>query len=423
MPYDSEAQKLAIKAIGTVESGLNYRSINYNDPITVGFMQWFGTRAAGLLGRIRAENPGSWVGVPASLTTALDTYPASDGYWPDRYLSREEGEPLRDVLNQNKAIQNGQAITDMEAYKVSAIRAGMNPDTNTDAVIFFFSMYHQSPRRALGVVASAGPNSSLDRLLAVCLNEPVLGQYRTRYTTVASIIRSGDTSGIGDVPDDPTDDGELPGGDTGGTGLTPPGGTVRYVSQVGDSLHIKFADGHTLTAVPNGRGYWIPSKDGTLGAPVPSVPDAENPNPGAPASELQNKLVEFVTSRIGRYAYSQGPSRLTPEANMYTDCSALMYYTFQSVMGKNIGTYTGNQWDKGTLVAKGSNTVDESLLQPGDLIFYNWTGGRSTVDHVEMYIGNAKTCGHGGPMNGPITKDLAGGISRALDYVVRRHAN
>lgn len=47
MTYDLEAQKLAVKAIGTVESNLKYDSINYNDPITVGVIQWYSTRFKG----------------------------------------------------------------------------------------------------------------------------------------------------------------------------------------------------------------------------------------------------------------------------------------------------------------------------------------------------------------------------------------
>src|SRR5690349_2635882 len=111
MTYDDNAKKVAVKAIGTVESNLNYVAVNYNDPITIGFMQWYGTRAAALLGRIRTENPSSWTGVESSLTTALDTHAANDGnYWNNRYLARDEGESLRPVLNNNKSIQNQQAF-------------------------------------------------------------------------------------------------------------------------------------------------------------------------------------------------------------------------------------------------------------------------------------------------------------------------
>jgi len=423
MAYDDEAKKLAIKAIGTVESNLDYISINYNDPITVGFMQWYGTRAASLLGRIRTDNGASWVGVENSLTNALDTNPATDSqYWTNRYLTAAEGESLRPVLNNNKAIQNQVAVDDMEVYKNTAIRQGMDPDGNTAAMIFFFCMYHQSPKRALQVLASAGPNSDIDRLYSICLNETVLGQYRTRYTTARNIIKSGDNSGIDDLP------GEVPEtppaiGDNGtGTGQAQTPGPVSRIDLVGDALHIRLTAGRTIVAYPDGHGRWLAARDGGSGAPVvpPTVDPPTNP---PPAGTEGQKLVDWMVSKTGVYAYSQGPTRLTPDKNGYTDCSALVHYAYAQVLGIEIGTYTGNQWNQGTLVVQGSKTIDENLLHPGDLIFLDWSGGRATVDHVEMYKGNSETIGHGGPGNGPTVKSLPAVINRAVKYVVRRHVN
>lgn len=49
MAWDETMRKVWVKAIGTVESSMNYAAINYNDPITVGIGQWYGTRAAALI--------------------------------------------------------------------------------------------------------------------------------------------------------------------------------------------------------------------------------------------------------------------------------------------------------------------------------------------------------------------------------------
>jgi cell wall-associated NlpC family hydrolase len=108
---------------------------------------------------------------------------------------------------------------------------------------------------------------------------------------------------------------------------------------------------------------------------------------------------------------------------MYTDCSGLVYSCYLAVTGKNIGTWTGNQWNQGTKVTEGYGTIDESLLQPGDLVFFTWPGGSvSNYDHVEMYKGSGDTIGHGGPMNGPIVKSLATNVAGAYHVMVRRHA-
>ena len=56
MAWDATAKKVAVKAIGQVESSMNYAAINYNDPITVGLAQWYGTRAAAILNRMRVAH-------------------------------------------------------------------------------------------------------------------------------------------------------------------------------------------------------------------------------------------------------------------------------------------------------------------------------------------------------------------------------
>ena len=40
-----------------------------------------------------------------------------------------------------------------------------------------------------------------------------------------------------------------------------------------------------------------------------------------------------------------------------------------------------------------------ALLQPGDLVLvkHHIPAGSAYWDHVEMYVGDGKTCGHGGP--------------------------
>ena len=89
MAWDTEAKKLAFKAIGTVESSLRYNAVNYNDPITVGVMQWFGTRAADILNRMRLENPSSWTGVAASINNDLQNKPTTSAnrtWWESREL-------------------------------------------------------------------------------------------------------------------------------------------------------------------------------------------------------------------------------------------------------------------------------------------------------------------------------------------------
>lgn len=427
MVYDLDAQKLVVKAIGTVESNLNYLAVNYNDPITVGIFQWYGTRAANILLRFRTENPAAWVGVDATIDADLTAHAVTEAsFWNNRYLNRAEGESLVPVMNDNKAIQNDQAFDDLADYLIAANTAGMDEDTSTQQVLFFFVMYHQSPQRAFRVIASVGPSASLASIVAACLNEPVLGQYRTRYLTARDIILSGDSSGVDDVPGpvpDPPD-----GGDEGsGDGQQRPPGPVSYVESVGNNVRIHYPNGSGITAYPNGHGYWMTRKDEGSGADVPPNPD--NPDPEIPpdnpdSAAKRDAVVAFITARIDQYDYSQGPTRLEPDKNNYTDCSGLVYYAYQEVLGINIGTYTGDQYNKPITIAEGfgSTPFPEGDMLKADLIFYNLPGGVAgyVVDHVEMYIGGGEICGHGGPGKGPFIKDLQTAFGSRLNWYVRR---
>lgn len=427
MVYDLDAQKLAVKAIGTVESNLNYLAVNYNDPITIGIMQWYGTRAAALLVRFRTENPADWVGVEATLDADLTAEPSTNAqFWNNRFLTRLEGESLVPVMNDNKAIQNDQAFDDLVDYLYAANRAGMDEDTHTQQVLFFFVMYHQSPQRALRVIASVGPSASLNSIVGACLNEPVLGQYRERYTTARDIILSGDSTGVDDTPGTIPDPPDAGGDEGSGDGQERTPGPVSYIESLGNNVRVHYRDNNVIVAYPNGRGYWIPKKDENTGAdvePNPDNPDPEEP-PDAEASAKRDAVVAFVTSRVGDYNYSQGPSRLEPDKNGYTDCSGLVYYAYQEVIGVNIGTYTGDQYDRPTLIAEGpgSTPFPEGDMLKGDLIYYNLPGGVSgyVVDHVEMYIGGGEICGHGGPGAGPVVKDLQTAFGSRLNWYIRR---
>jgi hypothetical protein len=58
----------------------------------------------------------------------------------------------------------------------------------------------------------------------------------------------------------------------------------------------------------------------------------------------------------------------------------------------------------------GSNTIDPSNLQPGDIIYDNWsrTSNNGDMDHTEMYAGDNRILSHGGdPQYGPVYKDYS----------------
>lgn len=195
MAWDATAKKVAVKAIGQVESSLNYAAINYNDPITVGMAQWYGTRAAAILNRMRAAHSAEYARVDAGLRSRLETVSEGSSSWNTYYLSRQAGDSLRDLLLASKDIQGDQIVKDLEAYFDVAKRYGIDPETDTQAFILFCVAYHQGPRYALQA-ANNYSGGGLNAMYNAIMANSVLGQYYNRYSQAKSIIANNDTSGV-----------------------------------------------------------------------------------------------------------------------------------------------------------------------------------------------------------------------------------
>ena len=435
--WDAAAKKLAIKAIATVESNLKYDAINYNDPITVGIAQWYGTRAAHLLNQMKATP--AWVGVAASLTNDLNTYPDTNAsFWTKRDLTKAEGVSLKPVLVSDTGvqIQNAQTISDLDDYKIRADRSGLDADTNTNAFIFWCVMYHQSPRYANQVLNAAGANPTIERLYTIALNHFWFKNYRTRFTTARDIILSGDNSGIPDfgVPVSSDDDG----GDIGIIDEMPLStgsftGNIRHVMAVGDAVHVVMVDGSITVCYPTANGHsWVPGVQSSATPEVapPTPESAPTTPPSSGVTATLDALAAFLLARVGRYAYSQGAGRNTPDTSGVADCSSVMRYAYQKVAGIEIGTYTVDQQNYGTRIwanvpgnTSGASKGDIpglSVLRKGDLVFFSWDSTYTRVRHVEMYLGDGRLIGHGGPGNGPTIKPSATGYMDTANWIIVR---
>ena len=144
--------------------------------------------------------------------------------------------------------------------------------------------------------------------------------------------------------------------------------------------------------------------------------------------DTQHRLTQWMKDRIGRYKYSMMPGRLSPDSSpLGTDCSALLRFCYQQVIGPSfeIGTWTGAQQRYGRQVfgtEQHDFTGALTLLQPGDLVFFDWDGADvANYDHVEMYLGDGQTIGHGGPGNGPTIKSLRQQWNWAHSIAARRY--
>ncbi|QHJ77226.1 MAG: hypothetical protein [Bacteriophage sp.] len=387
----------AMYVIGKVESNNNWSSVNFHDPITIGMMQWYGTRAYGLLNRGRSADPTGWSNFKNSANSLASQVESNSANWNLRYLTQSEGNAWIEWSKrvENHAFQQAQWEEDYHDYSGVCDRYGF-PASNVKERIFFMSMYHQSPVSAFRVIGSVSSTANINLLHSAALNDQVLGNYKNRYNTVYDLLKNWDGQSA------PPDFGQS--GDVDSS----PGGNAPTISGTSDKtawIHVKqntiylHDNGKIRTFYPSSAQNYIEKFN--QGTPVDNNNQTEHGSDTGSGSS--SKVVEWVKARIGKYDYSQGPGRLNPDSTGYTDCSGLWWRAYMDVTGVDVGTYTGAMAQKGTLIADSNNTTIQeaiSKVKSGDLLLL---GKRPIFDHVEGFVsdGQAQTLSHGGPGKGP----------------------
>lgn len=400
MPSTRTICYYAMYVIGEVESNWNWTAVNYNDPITIGMMQWYGTRAAALLNRIKNEMPTAYGQLAASLRSDIESHDAGSAWWTSRYLNRDEGNSIISVFQEkeNHVIQENQAIVDFEGYITTLEKWGMS-QSYPKPLIFAMSMYHQSPASAGQVIATAGGSADLDRIYTVCMNHGVLGQYRNRYNTVYQRLK--DWDGESNPPDfgQSGDVDTTPGGNN--PGISTEESKLGYIIQNGDTLILYGKDEYEKGVIfyPASGQVWINGYNAN-GTDIGGGNEGGGSESG---SEAQNAICELYRSWLDRFAYSQGAGRLDPISSGYGDCSSTVWFAYQQVAGIDVGTWTGAMAGKGTKIASGysGDNLPIEDMEPADLVLIMWNGWNGSFDHVELYMGNNELWGHGGPDYGP----------------------
>lgn len=400
MPSTRTICYYAMYVIGEVESNWNWTAVNYNDPITIGMMQWYGTRAAALLNRVKNEMPTAYGQLAASLRSDIESHDAGSAWWTSRYLNRDEGNSIITVFQEkeNHVIQENQAIVDFEGYITTLENWGMS-QSYPKPLIFAMSMYHQSPASAGQVIATAGGSADLDRIYTVCMNHGVLGQYRNRYNTVYQRLK--DWDGESNPPDfgQSGDVDTTPGGNN--PGISTEESKLGYIIQNGDTLILYGRDEYEKGVIfyPASGQVWINGYNAN-GTDIGGGNDGGGSESG---SEAQNAICELYRSWLDRFAYSQGAGRLDPISSGYGDCSSTVWFAYQQVAGIDVGTWTGAMAGKGTKIASGysGDNLPIEDMEPADLVLIMWNGWNGSFDHVELYMGNNELWGHGGPDYGP----------------------
>lgn len=397
----STAQKLyCMYVIGAVESNWQWTAVNYADPITLGMLQWYGTRAAGLLSDVQEEAPTAYAVLAKTLRDDMAAHAASDTWWNSRYLTRTEGNSWIECAQTDAvhAVQQNLFFSDLAGYESTLTGWGCETDTpdHVKSFIFVCSMYHQSPKRAGEVVAAVGGTASVAVLYNGAMNNNVLSRYKTRYTRVKNYLDSWDGTS------DPPDFGQSgvidtePGGD--GTGyIDQLLSEISRVQMVGENLIVYGATGR-LICYKTPQDIWVPQRN--IAAPeTPSKPGGSGGSTSDQITQMQN----LWRNNQNKWAYGQGAGRLTPTSSGYSDCSACIWWAVNQInpqaaksMGSSTAAMLQNNWQ---IVARGGagQYPAEDQCETGDILIVNWKSTNITASgrHVEWVFPDYQLWGAG----------------------------
>ena len=220
--------------------------------------------------------------------------------------------------------------------------------------------------------ASSGPSISTD------------GATGTRYTTDALNLRSG------------------PGSDQGVIAVLPSGATVSLTGSVSGNWAQVSSD--------SGTG-WVSADFLTATAPAAPAPATSGNSSGQQSSSggdsTGQQIVNYAMQFLG-YPYVWAAE----DPAVGFDCSGLTQYVLLNTIGVDIGHSSYDQPNYGT-------PVDESALQPGDLVFFANTDGPG-VTHVGIYIGGGQFIHAENPSTGVVISDLNSDYYSSHYYGARR---
>lgn len=418
----SNQSMYAMYVIGQVESNHNWSAVNYNDPITLGMMQWYGTRAYGLLHRGITDDPDGWAAFKTAAPTLAAQVEANNINWTARYVTRAEGNAwvTWSQRNENHVMQQNQWNDDYNSYAKICDNNGF-PAANQRERVYFMCMYHQSPQRAFNVLKTTSATATLELLHSASLNDSVLGQYRNRYNTAYDLLKNWDGQSappnfgqVGEVDD-------TPGGDSGGA-ITPTRASTMWIQLTGDNLYLIDDTETRKLFVKSSADTWVYSAK--AGAPIEGGQTGGGSTSDDKAAD-RKKVVDLYASWEGKFAYSQGSGRLDPLKSGYGDCSSTIWRAYMDALGIDVGTWTGAMVGKGTLIASGSKSAGaaDALAKalPADLLLMCWTRVKPEQDHVELIVGDGRVLSHGGPGNGPVYKDALSQMGAAVEWQIRRY--
>ena len=431
-----------------------YNSVNANDSgaMSIGRLQWNAGNAKIILQKIFNAMIQSGEYTETDITDAIGTKLYNDvmgsASFANRIASGAEKTGLQKILDNDisKAVQDAEAMDRIynNYYMTYIKKRGFDPATQEDVVIYCCDMMNQRPASATkvmdSVIKSVGSASkvTIDQIYQTSLQDSVFGkaQYRDRRTKAYNLITGSTAAGTSmetytsyDIHDavQESDD------------------TIATITSLIGSLFSEvfrtiYGDGvASLFGLTDSSSTGSASYSSTGGSNYATAQSYTPNGYGEGGSPGQKKVVNQMASVMGDLNYSLDPDKQNPDVihedgSRTGSCASTVGWAYRKALG-----HTGMSASSSTQstqpgfttiwVNKGTKFTQDNILQPGDVMYYNWK--KSSYDpslpkpmgHTEMYVGGGKDLSHGGPNwddKGPVERDLDDYDRRTHLMMVRR---
>ena len=398
----------AYSIISAREGGYDSVNVDDNGSMSIGRIQMHGNNARNILQEIFnaviADNTFTSSQIINLVGQSLYNDVMNGADFSKRKATSKEAAGLKKILGTEtaKAAQDIHYLNRIYGYYTnSAKKKGINDSTQENVVIFFCDMYNQSPKAAVRVlensISRAGSASSvtLDLIYQVSISDSTFSKYSKRRGIVYQ---------------------ELAGSTPAGTSITEYdyNNVVDYVEQSDDTLSsiISSISNSITNAFTSIYGENLTSLLGIGSSSSTASGQDGSITVGSwngVASEGQKSVVSTMASKLGQLRYSLKSGEQDPDKGSGS-CASTVGWAYRKalgVTGMSASSATQSKdsrfstiWTKKT----GSDKLDTSILQPGDVIYYNWNrenaANNGDMKHTEMYAGSNQDLSHGGGSNG-----------------------
>lgn len=416
-----KVSKITVRAYQIIHSSEgDYASVNKNDngAVSIGKLQWHATRAMTLLQKI-ANASGQSASV-SMLGQSLYNEIANGANWSKRTVTQSEADKIGKFISTEtgKSIQDLQGYEDIAAYITNGQNLGLKDE---NVLIFYADMYNQSPsaakRVAKAAISASGGNPTLDDIYQQSIVDKTFSKYKTRRDNVYKMLKNSSKVGWGTVTLDIAATSAYIEASSGIGATVDSSDTSNsfesaFTSKALDISKAIFGD-KMVEGIVQMKGGSITNTGSNVGLGLSGgLINIPSNGYGTVGSPTQQGLVDQMASIKGKINYSlSGPQ--DPDKGS-ASCASTVGWAYRKALGltgmsASSTTQSSDNRFSTIWTNSGSGFNSDNILQPGDVMYYNWdqTRNNGKMQHTEMYAGDGTDWSHGGsPKMGPTKKSL-----------------